>query len=282
MRPAVALAAALLLLAAPAQAFRSLKDGGSPHDEITAVAEELGWPEDAVEALQAAVRQPDIDDLEPAPIEGFKDRVDASPTFRPWHHCDRVPPQTDAEALNATRAYVAHERGLAKDLALLDPPAAMRALGRALHALQDCFSHSDVVDLPPERQQDLVHAFVNASRQAPPLRLCGTQPGAPIIGQPPGDPYPHATCNKDDPKSSPEAEALMPDGRSKHEHARELATEATRAFLTDVMAGLEAEESRRLLAVDDDDPEDEAAGIPAPPAGLLLAALAAVGVLRRD
>jgi hypothetical protein len=251
--PKVTLAILALVAAAPAaQAFASIQKGDSPHDEITAVAADLGWPEDAVEALQAGVRQPDVSDLQKAPIEGDEERVDASVTFRPWHHCGRVPPTADDQAFNATVAYVRHERGLAENLSLVDPAAAMRALGRALHALQDCFSHSNAVDLPPAAQQALAQALVHGGDAPAGLRLCGVQPGALDIERPPGDAYSHADFNKDDEEASPEAEAVLADGRTKHEHARALATDATRDFLADFMAGLDGDASARLLAVDDD------------------------------
>ncbi len=280
MRLVVAVSA-LLIAAGPAQGFTSVDGGHAPHDAITAVAAEAGWPEGAVKALQAAVRQPDIDDLREAPVEGDKDRMDASVTFRPWHHCDRVAPATDADAVNATIAYIAHERGLALNLSLPDPVAAVRALGRALHALQDCFSHTDVVDHPPAERRALIDALVRGG-PAPALRVCGSQPGAPEIGRPAGDPYPHDDFNKDDAESTPEAEALMADGRSKFEHARELATEATRAFLDDFMGRLDGNESARLLDVElHDGGHDGARGLPAPGLAAPAVALAAVAALLR-
>lgn len=282
MRQAVAVAAALLLAASPALAFASIASGDAPHDEATAVAAELGWPKGAVELLQASVRQPDIDDLQPAPVEGDKERLDMSPLFRPWHHCDRVAPADDADAVNATIAYVAQERALARELVLLDPEAAVHALGRALHALQDCFSHSNVVDLPPEAQKALGDALVHNRTLTVRLRVCGVAPGALDIERPSGDAYPHADFNKDDKASSPEADLLMPDGRSKHEHAKALATNATRAFLADFMADLDALGSERLLGVKPPHPEkSDALRIPAPASGVLVAALLAVAVTQR-
>lgn len=271
---------AVLLMAPGAQAFASVQQGDSPHDEMTAVAADVGWPEDAVEALQAAVRQPDIDDLEPAPVDGNKDRMDVSVVFRPWHHCDRVPPMSDAEAVKATIAYVDHERSLAQNLSLVDPAAAVRALGRALHALQDCFSHSDIVDLPASAQAALGDALVFGGAPPSSLRLCGSQPGAPDIARPPGDVYPHADFNKDDPNASPEAEALMVDGRSKHEHAFELAANATRVFLTDFMSRLDADETARLLDVDGGHRPRRGMGIPAPGLWVLPGLAMAVAVRR--
>lgn len=273
--------AAFVLVVPSVQAFASIQRGDSPHDDITAVAEEVGWPEDAVEALQAAVRQPDIDDLKTVKGEDGKSQIDASVTYAPWHHCTRQPPGGDAAALNATIAYIHEQRGIAENLSLLDPAAAVRALGRALHALQDCFSHSDVVDLDAATAGRLTQALVHGG-DAPDLRLCGVLPHTDDMERPPGDPYSHADFNKDDPKASPEAKSELEDGRSKYEHAHELAANATAAFLTDFMARLDADETKRLLDVSREKTAREGLGIPGP--GLLVVPLLAVAVAlrRRD
>lgn len=276
---------ALAVVVAPAvAAFGSVEPGKSPHDDITSVAGDLGWPEDAVEALQDAVRMADIADFDHEEIDG-KERLVVTPVFDPAHHCDRVPPATDAEAFNATVAYIAWERGMAENLSLLDPWGAMRALGRALHALQDCSSHTNVVDLDALAQGQLQDSLLRGGPMPDGLVLYGSQPGIPEIGRPPGDPYAHDDHNKDGPDSTPESEALLPDGRTKHEAARDLATEATAAFLTGFMEGLDADASARLLEVDDeelDDDEDEKGALGVPSAGvLLLPGLAIAALLAR-
>lgn len=278
MRLALAFAA-FLLAASGAQAFASIQKGDSPHDEITGVAAEVGWPEDAVEALQAAVRQPDIDDLRPVEGEDGKERMDASVTYAPWHHCARQPPGDDAQALDATVRYVHEQRALAENLSLLDPPAAVRALGRALHALQDCFSHSNVVDLGVEAADALKQALVHGGDAPEGLRLCGVLPHSADIERPAGDAYSHADFNKDDTKASPEAEIPLPDGRSKYEHAHALATEATRAFLIEFMQRLDGDESERLLTARIEKEGDGALGVPS--AGILLLPMLAVAAARR-
>jgi hypothetical protein len=275
----LALAFAALLLACPGvQAFASIQRGDSPHDEVTGVAAtEAGWPKDAVEALQAAVRQPDIDDLQPVEGEDGKKRMDASVTYAPWHHCARQPPGGDASALNDTVAYIHAQRALAHNLSLLDPPAAVRALGRALHALQDCFSHSNVVDLDAQAAALLQEALVHGGEPPEGLRLCGVLPHSSDIERPPGDAYSHADFNKDDAKASPEAEIPLADGRSKYEHAHALATEATRAFLVDFMQGLGTDESDRLLTARIEKEGKGALGIPA--VGIALLPILAVAAM---
>lgn len=286
--PTAAFVAVVLVAMPSAQAFASVQRGDSPHDDITAVAHQLGWPEDAVEALQEGVVQADIADFDEEQVDGGK-RLVVTPVFSPAHHCDRVPPDSDADAFNATLAYIAWERRVAENLSLLDPWGAMRALGRALHALQDCFSHSNVVDLDPLAQGQLAHALVHGGSMPAGLVLCGSQPGIPEIGRPPGDPYAHDDRNKDAPHSTPESEALLADGRTKHEAARDLAQEATAAFLRDFTAGLDGAASARLMAIDDDeielDDSDEDGegpfGVPAVGVVLLPALAVAVALRRR-
>lgn len=281
-RPVLAAALLLALLAVPqAGAFRSIAKGESPHDEATAVAGELGWGQDATQALQAAVRQPDIDDLRTVEVEDGKDRVDASITYRPWHHCTRQPPGGDADAFDATVAYVREQRGLAENLSLLDPAAAVRALGRALHALQDCFSHSNVVDLDGAAQAGLARSLLDGGPAPAGLRLCSVAPGTMDIERPPGDPYPHGDFNKDDAGSSPEADGALGDGRTKHEAALALAEAATREFLLAFMGRLDTNETTRLLEVRIDEGKEpqRPLGIPAP-MPFAVVALGAAAVLR--
>lgn len=283
MRLPLAVAAALLAVPG-AHAFASIQKGDSPHDEVTSVAAQAGWPEAAVEALQAAVRQPDIDDLQEVEDGDGSERLDASVTYRPWHHCSRQPPGTDGDAFADTVAYVHEQRGLAENLSLLDPAAAVRALGRALHALQDCFSHSNVVDLDAPAAVQLARALVHGGSAPDGLRLCSVLPHSADIERPPGDAYPHADFNKDDEETSAEAQALLPDGRSKYEAAHAAAATATREFLADFMGRLDANETQRLLAVRlQEHAGDGLRGIPS--AGMLvlpaLAALAAVVRARR-
>ena len=285
-----AAALAAVAWAPEAAAFRSVSKGTSPHDDVTGVAAELGWPEDAVEALQGAVRQADISDFDTVEVDG-EERLVVTPVFAAEHHCDRVPPGSDAEAFNATVAYVAKERGLADNLSLIDPWAAMRALGRALHALQDCYSHTNIVDLDPVAQGAVQQALLDGGPMPEGLVLCGSDPGRPPIGMPPGDPYPHDERNKDTPDGTAESELVLADGRTKHEAALDLARGATSAFLSRFMADLDVAESDRLLAVDDDsfelDDRGDGSGsrLGVPDAAMLAApalALAAVAARRRS
>src|SRR5688500_1894918 len=147
---------ALLALLPAASAFESLP--GGPHDDITgAAARASGFPESAVEALQEAVRAVDFRDNALEPSATKVDRIDATEDYRPEHHCDRVPPAGDLHSFNATVAYLAERSAVAVPAAQArDGEAAVAALGQVLHAVQDCMSHSNAVDL--EDPQVMVHA----------------------------------------------------------------------------------------------------------------------------
>lgn len=269
----------LILAVQPAQAFGSAGKRDSPHDDITAVAGDLGWPEDAVDALQESVRQADISDFDEEKADGKK-RLAVTPVFDPAHHCDRVPPATDEEAFNATVAYIAWERGVAENLSMVDPEAAMRALGRALHAVQDCFSHSNIVDLDPLAQGRSEASLLKGDPMPEGLMLGGSDPSVPEIGRPPGDAYAHDERNKDSPGSSPESDMVLPDGRTKHEAALALARGATREFLLEFQERLGADEMARLYGVEEDAGKSKSHGLPALGLGwaaplLMLAAVAA-------
>jgi hypothetical protein len=215
LRPALAALLALALL--PGAAAFDASPGG-PHDDATrAAARVAGFPEGGVDALVAAARSPD----------GAGDP--------PERHCDRVPGVASAAAFNATVAYVRGQGGDAANATLAgDSAAAVRALGRALHALEDCFSHSNAVDFAEPTA--VVHAVVG---QAPPpegLVLTGYLPGADDPAMPPDDPYPRGQFAKESADANNESRAVMPDNRTKFEAARDLATDAASLFLQEWLA----------------------------------------------
>ncbi len=268
-----------------ASAFGSAPPGSSPHDDITAIATHLGWPAGAVKSLQQAVREPDYDEMELDPKAAKVTRFDATELYRADHHCDRIPPAADLDAFNATVVYIQSQRDAAASVTgPSDAKAAMEALGRALHALQDCFSHSNAVDLSPAEQRAHHDAVLGQGPAVRALRLVSFQPGAADPETPPGDSYPHGDFNKDFAKGSDEAEARLPDGRSKYEATKQLAENATFAFLQAFEASLTVAGREALMAVEPEkDRGIDRIPIPAAAPALLLAclALAAVAARRR-
>lgn len=279
MRPASALLPALLLscLAGTplAQAFTAAPPEGSVHDQITAVARDAGWSKQATEALQQAVREPDYQDSEYDPELDEPGRIDATDHYRPWHHCDREPGTTDRQAFNATVTYIQDQRGQALNHSRAgEAEKAMAALGRALHALQDCYSHTNIVDLP-DLQRAHEDALLHGGPAVEGLRLVSYEPGADEPGRPPEDDYDHDRYAKDSADQNDEARARLPDNRTKFEHAVDLARMATVAFLQEYVRDLGEGERASLMAVDEEDgglPGD--ANAPGLPLAGVLAALA--------
>ncbi|MCA1819776.1 MAG: hypothetical protein LC620_06990, partial [Halobacteriales archaeon] len=97
----------LLLALPPAAAFHSVPPGKSVHDEVTAeAAKPLGFTDKSLEALQEAVRRPDLREMKVSGTGASLVILDASGDYEPSHHCDRVPPASSNAAVNSTVAYV--------------------------------------------------------------------------------------------------------------------------------------------------------------------------------
>jgi hypothetical protein len=221
------------------------------HDQITlAAATPLGWNGTGLDALQQAVRAPDLAESKVKGSAGHVVVVDAVGDYEPSHHCDRLPPTPDAEVFAATSAYVRLEREEALQFARTGhPERAVSSLGRALHALQDCHGHSNVVDQDAAAQARFQQALLAGGPLPDGLVFTGFQPGAKDAEMPPGDPYPHGLYAKDGTNSTPDAEARLPDGRTKFEAARSLAAATSQRFLGDVLAQLNATQRHDLFAV---------------------------------
>jgi hypothetical protein len=272
----------LLLLAPSALAFSSLPPGSSVHDDVTAGAKDAGFSDGATQALQQAVREPDFQEAEVDPEGTDVARIDATKAYRAEHHCDREPGVADADAFNATMAYIHQQRDAAANhSAAGEPKKAIEALGRALHALQDCYSHSNIVDLP-EQQAAYRDAFFDKLGPVPGLRLVSYEPGADDPERPEGDGYPHGDFAKDDADKNAECRMVLADGRTKFETARDLAKQTTTEFLQRFLLERTGEETEALMKVDEEDqglPDD--ANVPGVPLVLMLAAVASAAVARR-
>lgn len=279
--------AALVLLAfvgiafvPAASAFESLP--GGPHDDITAAAvRESGMAEATVEAVVEAVRDVDVRDNALEPSAEKITRIDATEDYRPEHHCDRVAPATDREAFAATVAYVANRSAAAVAAGRAgDADAAVRHLGEMLHAVQDCMSHSNAVDLADP--QAAVHA-VNGHAGVPEgLRLTGFAPGADDPEAPRGDGYPHSGFAKDSDDKNDEAALVLPDGHTKFEAARALAIDASILALQDILAQLTPEELQALADAQADGGQPiPRVGVPAPAWTFAVAAVAAAAAVAR-
>lgn len=300
----IALLAALLtilafLAASPVTAFSSMPPGRSIHERITGdAAEAAGFPEQARDALRAAVIVPDLDEMEWDPDTDEPARVDARGAYRGEHHCDRVPPQGDAEAFDATAAFVQQRLEAAVNASRVgDPDGAVTRLGYALHAAQDCASHSDAVDLGLDGAAFAALVLGDAGSggndgsagngangsAAGALRLTGFEPGTDDPEMPAGDPYPHGTYAKDSPDGTEEASLRLPDNRTKYEAARDLAQAVSEEILRRFLAELGPEELRTLATAEPTGDRTPKVDVPALPplAAVLVSAALAVALARR-
>jgi hypothetical protein len=266
----------LAALSLPAAAFSSVPPGGSVHDEITeSAARTVGWPPDAIDDLQGAVAAPDFDEAEAVAPDGAG-IGDRNQDYSPSHHCDRVPPNSDMDAFAATVAYIELERNQSiQFLRGETPERALLALGRALHALQDCHSHSNIVDLPMHVQIQFQRVLVGGGSVTESPRLTGFRPDDAQPTLPEGDPYPHGNFSKDHPGANDESDLKLPDGRNKFQASRDLAIATTTLFLEDYLARLTADERAQLF--DAEPPETQ--GRPKLAGPIVLWALVIVVVL---
>lgn len=291
LRPArvgsvVLLALALTMAAVPAAGFASQPSGKSPHETLTeATAEGAGFPPDGIAALKKAVIAPDLDEMDWDPRADSVARIDADGSYRADHHCDRVPPTRDVVAFNATVAFVASqvEAAIAASQAG-DPDKAVELLGYALHAAQDCASHSNAVDV------DVAATFPGmVLGDTPPpvgLKVTGFLPGADDPEKPDGDPYPHGEFAKDLANGTPEAKravALTGAGNvTKYEAARALAEATSQELLVRFLARLDGEQVKGLAGVDvETDDKLPDLGTPGPAPWLTAMAVVALALLVR-
>jgi hypothetical protein len=135
----------------------------------------------------------------------------ATGKYRPEHHSDRNGPNTPEANKEAFQKMADYVRALKKAIiaAILrcdraGVEAALVLIGKATHAIQDFYSHSNFVDLNPEDQKKVREAFDNPNGAIPDgLKLTGYDPktGNPYRAfNPKGDNYEHGLIfgnNKD-------------------------------------------------------------------------------------
>ena len=125
--------------------------------------------------------------------------------YNPAHHFDRSKGKSHRQAFMDGRKYVAEQIKIAADKMTIGKiEAALDALGRALHALQDFFSHSNFVDELSFDEQDqcLKALFDIKDFQAEPpanLRITAYDKETGEKGKVHGDTYAHDDHCKDGP-----------------------------------------------------------------------------------
>ena len=178
-----------------------------------------------------------------------------SPHYQAFHHFDRIPATSSIGAELASnlndfldsRAYITTEwHNVQIDMAAGNNDAALAALGRALHAVQDFFAHSDYVDLeygllgkPGDDQTALAALLDRNNVLLPPNSLLftsyGYSPTSTSLEQPPdllG--YTHGTFAKDSPKKNVESQILLGSGITKFDAAKSAAFLASFQFVSSI------------------------------------------------
>jgi hypothetical protein len=259
----------LAMGAAPIFAFSSMtakeiaiylatgKPGGYIHRQITEEAlTPLQMKKDIIDKIGDWIWRTDWDEskksLPPRPNENYQ----------PAHHFDRNElancegcETKHAEAFLRGAQYAAEEKaiaiaGLKKEQGkTLDD--AIEAIGHGLHALQDVFSHSNIVDLPADDLEAVKEALKNAAAPPKTLKLSGydLKKGKDLQDVPGSEcletyDFGHEACSKDEPKKNKESQKKIqttaaaydkkrPD-RTKFDGAMELAVEFSRAWVEQI------------------------------------------------
>jgi hypothetical protein len=213
---AVLLMAGMVFNIRPAEAFKD-----SIHIEIDDKAfESLGFPQ--------AYRKP---------VNLANVMQDLLYFWEPQYHGDRKSGETHEIAFNRTRDYIITQEQ--KIINLLQNGETLEAAietGKALHAVQDFYSHSNFVELNETDRLNAKAALTNSTIRIPSnVEMCGFWTEPPSKPLPcsdngskyrPEDPlkYSHVDHNKDDPGS--------PAGTNDYEWANENATQHTIEFIT--------------------------------------------------
>lgn len=202
-RDIAAITIAILATASSSAAFNSYPTG-TGHDQATdGGLARHAWPYSTAGVLREAVRQVDWDESS----------WDHWLTYLPnanyvaKHHFDRGPGVTSHDAFVNGRAYLKEQMDLAIAKGRAGNNAqATAALGRALHAIQDFYSHSNYIDLCRQDRAEIDRAMFILEVEPPAgLKLTGFDPAAADPERPTGDTYNHCDFSKDSPTKNNEA-----------------------------------------------------------------------------
>lgn len=220
----------LATLAVPVSGFTSVPFGGI-HGTITREAL-AGLSPRAIDAVIEGNWRADFDEMTIAIWPG-KALFVPNDRYDPGHHFDRGGGEGHGAAFDRGAAFVREMgRETAARLSSGEVRAGLLAMGRAVHALQDFCSHSNVIDLAGPDRAAIAAILAGAAGSAPAgLRITGYDPHT---GQDPeGDPFGHDAFSKDGPDRTPEARVRVGE-RTKHALAVEAAVALTRAFAGEV------------------------------------------------
>lgn len=161
--------------------------------------------------------------------------------YNPAHHFDRTYGAAHSDSFKRGAKYIREQRSIV--LAGLRGEGgrtlndALQAMGRALHALQDFFSHSNVIDLSPEDWDAAMIALETGTDPPASLKITGYD----RVGNLVGDEYAHDTFSKENPHKNEESKSRMKAGayayhpnKTKFQRAKEAAAESSKKWLIDI------------------------------------------------
>jgi hypothetical protein len=159
--------------------------------------------------------------------------------YSPDHHFDRLKDKSHVEAFRRGAQYVRDQRGSAiTKVGTHHMDLATEAIGRAMHALQDFFSHSNFVELSKEEQDATLDSLFRRYTEVrdPPaaLKITGTQDGKDL----PNDDYGHDAHCKDNHEKNDDA-------RRDFQKAKDTAIHACRELIRGIKNDL-GENAKRL------------------------------------
>lgn len=261
MKSALSMLLVIFLLAIVALALTPVKPtlafdsypAPNVHDRIIKLVSEAmgGFSPAVLKRIQSAARNQDWSETSLTYFLGFiPTGIAPNANYRPEHHFDRnTEAHTEADLHSQSKTafmngalYVKQQKEwFLGNLTVCTQPAlevGLDALGRALHALQDFFAHSNFVDLNSVDQAAAINALLGATAPPDNLSICYS-PGYNQNETP--DLYPHGGVNgfnKDNRQSSweatrgPDGRTRGPDGQTKFDYAFQGAKNATVDFLT--------------------------------------------------
>lgn len=223
--------------------------GESEHEKITEEAlKELGFLHKKIEEIEDANTDVDWKEHSIRWWLIFPVGLKTNKHYNPEHHFDRGATTTSQEAFKEGVKYVHQQKEDFKQyFKKCETEKALKALGKALHTLQDFFAHSNYVDAPlpnkensnkkwlsDEERKQALEALLDPTKDPPAnLELTGYYPNEKKPGNAPDDSYSHDNNAKDDKNSK--------HGKAKFEQAKKAATHATKKFVENIMKELEAE-----------------------------------------
>ena len=253
-----------LAIVADARAFDSYGAITAEHGQLTEQAgQDRGFNAKAISVLQDNNRGVDWEDTETK--AGFPPYLGATNKYGYWHHFDRGKDGDNFRSVQTTfsgsRDYVVDLISTARTQADNGKPNdALATVGKALHAVQDLASHSNIIDLGAADQAKVLTALFDTNAFPPAGMLLTSYVTTSETENPKNDPltFTHGKFAKDAANKNAESK-LKPGGgaKTKFQIAMELGRSSSNEVLKRFVNGLANGDAVKQLAAIDSLPGDE-------------------------